>query len=430
VLTRLDVRDAGADLKSRLGAAQRTQDDPAIVARVRGILHAVRDGGDRALRDATTELDGVTLDDLRVGRDQCVEAAGGLPDDLRAALETVAGRIRSYHERQVGREGAPYDEGGVTVRELVRPVDRAGLYVPGGRAAYPSTVLMTAIPALVAGVGTRVLCVPPGRDGQVPAVTLAAALLTGVEEIYRVGGAQAIGAMAYGTETIDPVDVVVGPGNVYVDVAKRLVAAEGIVGIDGPAGPSELVVIADSTADPRQVALDLAAQAEHGPGGRAILLSWEPDVLDAVVDGLTWYLAEAARAEEIQSTLTTCGMAVVVADAAQALAVANLLAAEHLELHVRDAEPLLAEVRHAGAVFVRTPTALGDYAAGPNHVLPTGGTARFAEALRVDDFRKHIHVVEARAGEWDEIAEAGRVLARAEGLDAHADSLARRIHRP
>ncbi len=431
MLTRLDARDTDTDLRQRLGLdGGRAGDDPAVVAQVRAILDAVRDRGDAALRAYTAEYDGVQVEELRVPLDQSLGAVAALPTELRVALDTAASRIEAYHQRQRGEPEPPYAEAGVTVRELVRPVDRAGLYVPGGRAAYPSTVLMTAIPARVAGVGQRVLCVPPGPEGQVPGVTLAAAQLTGVEEIYRVGGAQAVGAMAYGTTSIPAVDVVVGPGNVYVDIAKRLVAAEGVVGIDGPAGPSELVVIADDSADARQVALDLAAQAEHGPNGRAIVVAWDAAVLDAVVDGLSWYLADSPRASDLESTLTTCGLAVLVANQSEAVAAANLLAPEHLELHVRDPEALLAEVRHAGAVFIRTPTALGDYAAGANHVLPTGGAARFSEALRVDDFRKHVHVVETSGEEWRGVASAAVVLARAEGLTAHAESLERRMLSP
>jgi histidinol dehydrogenase len=314
------------------------------------------------------------------------------------------------------------------VEERVRPVDRAGLYVPGGRAAYPSTVLMTAITAAVAGVPERVLCVPPGPDGSVPGVTLAAAELCGVEEVYRIGGAQAVAAMAYGTETIRAVDVVVGPGNAYVDAAKRLVAGRGVVAIDGPAGPSELVVIADADADPVQAALDLAAQAEHGPGGRAVVVAWDPHVLDAVTAALEGYLADGARVAEITATLATGGQAVLVRDAVQAVEVANLVAPEHLELLVADPDPLLSAVRHAGAVFVGVPTAVGDYVAGPNHVLPTGGAARFASALRVDDFRTRVHVVRA-AGDLDAVGSAAITLAGAEGLLAHARSVEHRIGR-
>jgi histidinol dehydrogenase len=274
-----------------------------------------------------------------------------------------------------------------------------------------------------------VLCVPPAADGTIAAVTLAAAFLTGVEEVYRVGGAQAVAAMAYGTESIAAVDVIVGPGNAYVDAAKRIVASDGRVGIDGPAGPSELVVIADGSTDPRLVALDLAAQAEHGPGGTAFLVAWDAAVLDAVIDALVAYVADAPRASEIQATVASGGRAVLVRDAEQAIAVANLVAPEHLELLVRNADELVHEVRHAGAVFVDAPTALGDYVSGANHVLPTGGAARFSGALRVDDFRRHMHVIRATPDGLRTVGPAAATLARAEGLVAHAVSVERRIGR-
>ena len=424
MLTRLDVREAHAELAQVLGRSPgRQNDDRAVTDAVVSIIEAVRQRGDDALRELTERYDGVRLEDLRVSAEHIRAATETTPPEVRDALELAAGRINEYHKTQVAVPGADYSAAGVTVSEAIRPVDRAGLYVPGGRAAYPSTVLMTSIPARVAGVPERVLCVPPDREGRIPAITLAAASLTGVSEIYRVGGAQAIAAMAYGTQTIPAVDVIVGPGNAYVDTAKRLVAGAGVVGIDGPAGPSELVVIADSSADPRQAALDLAAQAEHGPGGTAYIVAWEPAVLDAVIDALAGYVSGADRAEDIQSTLAVGGRSVLVRDAEQAIAVANCVAPEHLELLVHNAHELVRSVRHAGAVFLNTPTAIGDYVSGANHVLPTGGAARFSSALRVDDFRTHIHVVTATRAGLEAVGPAASVLARAEGLIAHADSI-------
>jgi histidinol dehydrogenase len=353
-----------------------------------------------------------------------------VPSELRAALELAAGRIDAYHRAQAAvPPPAGLDRGGVSVTELVRPVDRAGVYVPGGRAAYPSTVLMTAIPARVAGVPEVALCVPPAADGRVPAATLAAAAIAGVDEVFRAGGAQAIAAMAYGTETIRPVDVVVGPGNDYVAAAKRLVAGAGAVGIEAPAGPSELVVVADGSAPARAVAADLAAQAEHGPGGRIVLLSWDAALL-ARVDRHLGALVAASRvrdAGEIEAALAQGGCAVLVRDADEALDLVNLLAPEHVELVTEDAERLVDGVRNAGAVFVGpdAATALGDYVAGASHVLPTGRAARFASALRVDHFRRHVHVVRVtRAGVDGPVGRAGEVIARAEGLEAHAWSIA------
>jgi histidinol dehydrogenase len=428
MLRRLDLRDARANLADRLalglGSAASTD---AITATVQEILDSVRRRGDAAVREYTRRFDGPLLDELRVSAAECRQAAEETPAEVRDALVLAAGRISEYHKAQALTAPATYAVAGIEVSEEIRPVDRAGLYVPGGRAAYPSTVLMTAIPARVAGVPERVLCVPPDSEGQVSTVTLAAASLTGVEEVYRVGGAQAIAAMAYGTESIPAVDVIVGPGNAYVDTAKRLVAGAGIVGIDGPAGPSELVVIADESADPIQVALDVAAQAEHGPGGTVYLVSWVAEVLDNIIDAILGYLSSAARADEIQSTLTTGGHAVLVRDAEQACAVANLVAPEHLELMVEHAKDLVPSIRNAGAVFVDAPTALGDYVAGANHVLPTGRSARFSSALRVDDFRTHMHVITGSAAGLAAVGPAAVTLANAEGLPAHAASVARRL---
>lgn len=428
MLARLDVRDARGDLRDRLSlGAERDHENLTVTAAVVSIIGDVRARGDVALRELTERFDGAIIETFRVSTDECRAAVENTAVNVRDALELAAERINDYHQAQSALPPAVYAADGVTVTEAIRPVDRAGLYVPGGRAAYPSTVLMTAIPARVAGVPERVLCVPPDSSGRVPAVTLAAAFLTGVTEIYRVGGAQAIAAMAYGTESIPAVDVIVGPGNAYVDTAKRLLAGAGVVGIDGPAGPSELVVIADRTANPRHIAMDLAAQAEHGPGGTALLVAWEPEVLDNVIDALTGYVGSADRAEDIRSTFTAGGKAVLVRDAEQAVAVANCVAPEHLELLVANAEEMVAAVRNAGAVFLNLPTAIGDYVSGANHVLPTGGSARFASALRVDDFRTHMHVVSATSDGLHAVGPAAVTLAEAEGLTAHADSVAIRL---
>jgi len=426
VLRRVDLRGQGADPASVLDAAGAGADDDATTA-VRDVIAAVRAGGDGALRALTARFDGVEIDDLRVPPSAAAEALAGLPRELRDSLELAAGRIRDYHEAQAAvPQPRGIDRDGVRVTEVVRPVDRAGLYVPGGRAAYPSTVLMTAIPAQVAGVPEIVLCVPPDRTGAVPAVTLAAAALVGLDHVYRVGGAQAIAALAYGTESILPVDVIVGPGNRYVSIAKREVAGAGVVGIESPAGPSDLVVVADESTPAEPVAADLAAQAEHGPDGFSMLVTWVEEIADTVDRALDDLLANGSeRADGARAALGKTGRAVLVRDAAQALDVVNLVAPEHVELAVRDPDDLLAGVRHAGAVFcgAATATALGDYVAGANHVLPTGRAARFASALRVDDFRHHLHVVHATPAGADQLGAAAAVIARAEGLDLHARSL-------
>ena len=424
MLTRLDLRGPDADLRVALAAASHAVDEPVEI--VREIIHEVRRRGDAAVRDFTARFDGCEIDELRVPASEMAAALEATDPELRAALEQAAARIRGYHEAQAAAQGeVSFDADGVAVSELLRPVDRAGLYVPGGRASYPSSVLMTAIPATVAGVPEVALCVPPGRDGNVPSVTLAAAALAGVTELYRIGGAQAIAALAFGTESIPAVDVIVGPGNVFVSVAKREVAGAGVVGIESPAGPSELVVVADEHAPANLVASDLAAQAEHGPGGTAVIVTWSEPVADAVDQALSAIVTDSPRTEEMSLTLAEGGRVVLVRDATQAMEVVNWLAPEHLELITDDPDALLPLVRNAGAVFVGAyaPTALGDYAAGANHVLPTGRTARFASALRVDDFRKHLHVVRATPTGSAALSRTAAVIARAEGLDEHAHSL-------
>lgn len=430
MLTRLDLRGPDVDLRAALAAASPPADEP--VDAVRAIIADVRARGDLALRELTERFDGCAIDAIRVDPGESAAALAAATPELRAGLEAAAARVRGYHEAQAAVPSpAVYTADGVTVEELVRPIDRAGIYVPGGRAAYPSTVLMTAIPATVAGVGEIALCVPPDAGGRVPQSTLAAAAVAGVDEVYRVGGAQAIAALAYGTESIRPVDVVVGPGNVFVSIAKREVAGAGVVGIESPAGPSELVVVADEHATAAFVASDLAAQAEHGPGGTAVVVTWSETTADAIDLALAGMVSDAPRRDEMESTLAAGGRLVLVRDAVQAMEVANLIAPEHLEIVTAHPEQLVGAIRNAGAVFLgaSTPTALGDYMAGPSHVLPTGGTARFASALRVDDFRKHIHVVESSAAGLAGLAAPAAAIARAEGLEAHARSLELRSER-
>ena len=428
MLSRLDLRGFDGDLAAALArhdSGDESTNDAEVRTSVRAVIDAVRRDGDGALIALTERFDGCTIDGVRVPDEELRTALERIPAELRAALEYAHGEILAYHELQVAPE-VGFERGGVSVREMVVPVDRAGCYAPGGRADYPSSVLMTVVPARVAGVPEVALCVPPGPDGAVPAATLAAAALAGVDEVYRVGGAQAIAAMAYGTESIRPVDVIVGPGNVYVAAAKREVA--GIVGIESLAGPSEVVVVADDSVAARLVAVDLLAQAEHGPGGAVVLVTAQPDVVDAVDAAMVELLADSACRDEIESTLADGGRAVLVVDDAQAMAVVNALAPEHVQLMTRRPEALLPLVRNAGAVFcgVWAPVAVGDYVAGANHVLPTRRTARFASALRVDDFRKHIHVVSVDAAGLQRVGPAVQTLATAEGLLEHARSVALR----
>jgi histidinol dehydrogenase len=425
MLRRLDLRGAGLDLRGRLPRPE--PDGAGPVAAVQAILADVRARGDEALIELTERFDGVRLDSIRVPAEECAAALERLSPALRTALEVAIGNITAYHRTQLGEE-VVHHNGGIEIRDVARPVDRAGLYVPGGRASYPSTVLMTAVPARVAGVSELVLCVPPRKDGTVADEVLAAAALAGVDEVYRVGGAQAIAAMAYGTGSIRPVDVIVGPGNIYVAIAKREVA--GVVGIPSAfAGPSEVVVVADETTPIELAAVDLVVQAEHGPDGLAWLVTWSEAAADAVTLAVEAIVEASSRKAEIESTLDQGGYVALVDGPEQAMAVANLIAPEHLELMNADPESLVGLVRHAGAVFCGpwAPASVGDYLAGPNHVLPTNGSARFAGALRVDDFRKHVHVVSLDRAALTEVAPHVIALAEAEGLVTHAASVRMRL---
>ena len=423
MLTRLDLRGATGDLRPLLPRPE--VGGAAPVAAVRAILEDVRARGDAALFDLTERFDGVRPEPLRVPVEEMKAALEAVDPGLRAALEAAWANIVDHHRHQ-RRDDTRTEDRGLVLRELRRPVERAGCYVPGGRAIYPSTVLMTAGPATVAGVDEVVVVCPPGRDGRLPVETLAACAVAGVDEVYRVGGAQAVAALAYGTESIPAVDVIVGPGNVYVSVAKREVAGEGLVGVPSAfAGPSEVVVVADATTDPTWAAIDVLVQAEHGPDGLAWLVTWEEEALEAISEALDRLLAEQPRRADIESTLREGGHAVLCRDPAQAIEVANLIAPEHLELLVADPEPLLPLVRHAGAVFTGMygAASLGDYVAGPSHVLPTYGSARFSSALRVDDFVKTVHVVSADGQAFARLAPHVAAIADAEGLRAHAQSV-------
>jgi histidinol dehydrogenase len=421
VLTRIDLRGFAGDVADRLPRPAAPADGP--VDAVREILREVSERGDDALIEFTQRFDAVELTETQVDPADIEAALDRVPADVLRALEAAAESIAAYHEAQMPADIA-YERPGVSIAGLHRPVERAGCYVPGGRAVYPSTVLMTAVPARVAGVEEVVLAVPPGPDGRVPDVTLAAAVVAGVDEVIPVGGAQAIGAMAYGTKSVRPVDVIVGPGNVYVALAKQEVA--GIVGVPSSfAGPSEVVVVADGSAPADFAAVDVMLQAEHGPDGLAWLVTWDEAVADAVTEAISRLVESAPRADDISATLARSGHAVVCDSAEQALAVSNYIAPEHLELQTADPQALLPLVRHAGAVFCGpwAPASLGDYVAGPSHVLPTNGTARFASALTVRDFMKDVHVVSVDETGFASMADHVEVLAGAEGFDAHAASI-------
>lgn len=428
MLQRLDLRGAGTDLRGKLPRPPQATEGP--VAAVKEILADVRARGDAALGDLTERFDGVRPPALRVDPADIGAALQEIDADLRAALEAAAAGIRDFHEHQLVPDHT-YERDGIVVEGRKVPVDRAGCYVPGGRAIYPSTVLMTAIPAKVAGVREVVLCVPPDPSGRVPAATLAAAAVAGIDEVYAVGGAQAIGALAYGTDTVAPVDVIVGPGNVFVALAKREVA--GLVGVPSSfPGPSEVVVIADASAPVDLAAVDVILQAEHGPGGLAWLITWSSEVADSICDEIARQVVDAPRRADIESTFAEGGFAVVCDSPEQAVAVSNLIAPEHLELMTADPQALVPLVRHAGAVFCGpwSPASVGDYLAGPSHVLPTDGTARFGSALTVSDFQKDVHVITLDRAALAAAAPVVAAIAEAEGLSAHAESVRRRIERP
>jgi histidinol dehydrogenase len=418
----LDARVLGVEGVAR--AVDRPPSEvPAAAARaVEAIVTAVRERGDAALLEYTARFDRFsppTAAGLAIPPADFEAAARAVEPAVQAALVYAAERIERYHAAALPKSWRLVDEHGSVLGQEVRPLDRVGIYVPGGRAAYPSTVLMTAVPARVAGVREIVLVTPPGPDGRVPAAVLAAARVAGVTEGWRVGGAQAVAALAYGTGAIRRVDKIVGPGNIYVALAKTRVF--GDVGIDMVAGPSEVVVVADRDADPAWIAADLLAQAEHDPMARALLITDAADLLPRVEAALNAQLERLPRRAIAGEALATNGAFVLVDDLDSAVDVANRLAPEHLELMVGVPAALLPRVRHAGAVFLgaHTPEVVGDYVAGPNHVLPTAGTARFASPLGTEDFVTRSSVIEYSPAGLVAALPHLRALARIEGLDGH-----------
>lgn len=392
---------------------------------VRAILERVRSDGDQAVRDLTEQFDGVRLppDGLTVSRAEITAAYALVSVDLLPALTAAIGNVRSYHERQMRNSWFEATADGSILGQRFGPLQRVGLYVPGGTAAYPSSVLMNAIPAQVAGVPELVICTPPLPDGSVNPSVLVAADQLGILTIYKAGGAQAVAAMAFGTETLAAVDKIVGPGNIYVTAAKRLVY--GYVDIDMLAGPSEIMILADSFADPSFLAADLLSQAEHDRLAQAVLVTPARELVEPIQDELRRQLAALPRADQAGAALEEFGRIVLVADLAEAVNIANCFAPEHLELMVADPWALLGQVRHAGAIFLGpfSPEPIGDYAGGPSHVLPTGGTARFASGLTVDSFRKSTSIIAISPAGLDRLAATAVTLATSEGLAAHAKSV-------
>ncbi|MFT6429249.1 MAG: histidinol dehydrogenase [Halopseudomonas sp.] len=397
--------------------------------RVEEIIAAVRERGDAALIEYTARFDGLdvaSMADLTIDRARLELALERITPEQRAALELAAERVKVYHEHQVQPSWRYTEPDGTILGQQITPLDRAGLYVPGGKASYPSSVLMNAIPAKVAGVREVIMVVPTPR-GEINELVLAAACLAGVDRVFTLGGAQAVAALAYGTETVPRVDKIVGPGNIYVATAKRSVF--GQVGIDMIAGPSEILVVCDGQTDPDWIAMDLFSQAEHDEDAQSILLSPDADFLDAVEASLNRLLDSLERAEMVRTSLENRGALIKVDSLEHACEVSNRIAPEHLELSVADPEALMPLIRHAGAIFMGryTPEALGDYCAGPNHVLPTSGTARFSSPLGVYDFQKRSSVIFCSPEGASELGKTASILARGESLTAHARSAEYRI---
>ena len=403
--------------------------DDAVLQTVTDIIKSVRNKGDAALIDYTKQFDGLeveTMVELEMPLERLIKAYEGLDKVQQQALDRAAQRIRDYAEHQKMESWEYTEADGTVLGQQISPLDRAGLYVPGGKAAYPSSVLMNAIPAQVAGVKDLIMVVPTPH-GVVNELVLAAAYVAGVNRVFTIGGAQAIAALAFGTETVPQVDKIVGPGNIYVATAKRMVF--GTVGIDMIAGPSEILVVCDGQTEPDWIAMDLFSQAEHDEDAQAILVSDNAGFLDQVRESIEKLIEEMPRKQIINTSLGARGALIEVADMSEAIEVANFIAPEHLELSVENAAEVARSIRHAGAIFMGryTAEALGDYCAGPNHVLPTSRTARFSSPLGVYDFQKRSSLIGCSAQGASELGKVASVLAHGEGLVAHARSAEYRI---
>jgi len=402
--------------------------DAAVEDAARAIVEDVRERGDAAVREYTTRFDGVDLEEFRITPDEIAAAYGQIDERLLETLRSCAARIREFHERQVQQSWFTTPRDGVLLGQQITPIRRVGIYAPGGRADYPSSVLMNVLPAVVAGVEEIAVTAPPNASGTVVASTLVAADIAGATEIYKIGGAQAVAAFACGTRSIPAVDKITGPGNAYVAAAKKLV--QGTVGIDMIAGPSEVLVLADESATARPVAIDLMAQAEHDPRAAVYLVTTEATLVDAVERELEAFLQQTTRADITRAALSDNSVALICEDLEDAVAAANAIAPEHLEVLTREPLALLGKITNAGAAFLGpwTPEPVGDYSAGPNHTLPTQGTARFSSPLTVDDFVKRTSVLSyteaALCAEADDIM----TLASAEGLWAHGEAVRLRVN--
>lgn len=429
VVRRLNAQDAGFSSQLEQLLSWESVSDDSVNQRVLEIIEQVRSRGDAALIDYSRQFDGVEVADfsqLELSQQRLQQALDTISPEQREALQIAAERVRRYHEHQRQDSWRYTDPDGTMLGQQVTPLDRAGLYVPGGKATYPSSVLMNAIPAKVAGVPEVIMVVPTPR-GEINEMVLAAACIAGVDRVFTIGGAQAVAALAYGTESVPAVDKIVGPGNIYVATAKRHVF--GKVGIDMIAGPSEILVICDGQTDPDWIAMDLFSQAEHDEDAQSILLSPDAEFLDRVEASIERLLPELEREEIARVSMRERGALIQVRDLEHAAEVANRIAAEHLELSVEDPHAMLPKIRHAGAIFMGryTSEALGDYCAGPNHVLPTSGTARFSSPLGVYDFQKRSSIIYCTPEGASELGKVASVLARGESLTAHARSAEYRI---
>lgn len=409
----------------------RTHDDQIVhkEATVREILHGVKRQGDQALIQYTADFDQVTLvpEELKVSGAELDAAYQQVSKSLLDAIRLAARNIQAFHRQRLPKSWVQFEDHGIVLGKRYTPVDRAGIYIPGGRAAYPSTVLMNGIPARVAGVSRIIMVTPPSDGKSINPAVLVAAQEAGITEIYRVGGAQAIAALAYGTETVPAVDVITGPGNIYVTLAKKLVF--GMVGIDSLAGPSEVLVIADHTANPAHVAADLLAQAEHDPMAAAILITTNAPLAELVATEVGRQLAGHPRQTLTEKSIANYGLAIVVESLEQAADLSNEFAPEHLQLEIAEPWDLLDSIRHAGAIFMghSTPEAIGDYLAGPNHTLPTSGAARYASPLSTETFMKHSSLIQYSPRALQDAAAAIDLLTETEGLPSHGESVRRRL---
>lgn len=396
-------------------------------ATVKAIIEDVRINGDYALKQYTQKFDGITSSSLRVSEEELKEAFQTVTADELAVIEEAAANIRSFHEKQLRPSWMTTEKNGTILGQKITPLDSVGLYVPGGTAAYPSSVLMNVIPAQTAGVERIVVTSPPNKEGKIPAAVLVAASVAGAKEIYKVGGAQAIAALAYGTETIKPVDKITGPGNIFVALAKREVF--GDVDIDMIAGPSEIAVLADDTARPNEVAADLLSQAEHDPRACSVLVTPSRALAEAVSQEVEKQLVDLPRREIAAASIENYGVIYVTETMEEAVETVNTLAPEHLEIMTANAMELIGQIRHAGAIFVGRYSSepVGDYFAGPNHVLPTNGTARFSSPLNVEDFQKKSSVIVYSEAAFNENAAKIAKFARIEGLEAHARAIEERL---